>query len=326
MSPAPVTSLAFRAATHQDHLLANELWNRMFPDEAHGPEAMAHGWSLTLPDRHVARHVAERDGRPVGVAFHEHPSWDRAPDRYGRVQVWIPPEEWTASFAPAMDFAEGLARAEGTRTLFTSVREDQIPLQQLLSARGYGEKRRSRSWELDLVARRDDLLAARAMSGRRMRDNGITLTTWDQVVDPDKLAKLHAVVEGSLQDIPTTAPHVPEPLETFQQWIEGSPGLRPDRIWVALRGAEIVGVSMLEYPVSYGNVWTDYTGTVRAVRGQGVARALKYETVAQAIALGQKRVRTNNDAENAPILKLNEDLGYTRIPGWIQFHRAAGEA
>jgi len=45
----------------------------------------------------------------------------------------------------------------------------------------------------------------------------------------------------------------------------------------------------------------------------------------QAIALGVTRVRTENDGENAPILHLNEQMGYRRIPGWTQFmKRTAG--
>ena len=326
MSLTRPTDLRFRAAAHADHVIANEIWNRTFPDEAHGPEGMAYEWTITEPGWHIARFVIERDGTAVGMAFHQHAAWEKAPERYGRIQVWLPPEEWSTTFGPALTFAEGLARAEGTRTMLTVVREDHATLHRILTGRGYVEKRRSRSWELDLVANRDRLLAGQTATRLRMGEAGTTLTTWDRIADPDKLAKLHAVVEESLQDIPTTAPHVPDSLDTFRQWIEGSPGLRPDRIWIALRGALVVGVSMLEYPVSHGNVWTDYTGTARSVRGRGIARALKYETVAQAIALGRQRVRTNNDAENAPILKLNAEMGYTRIPGWIQLHRAAGEA
>jgi len=319
-------AVSFRPAAQADHLIANQAWNAMFPDEAHGPEGLAHGWSIVDPETHVERFVIERAGAPIGVAFHEHPAWEKAPDRYGRIQAWLPPEEWPAAYAPAIGFAEARARAEGTRTILTSVREDQPALQELLAGRGYVERRRSRSWELDLVAGRDRLLAAHLQTSRRMRDAGIAVATWDRLTDPDKLRKLHALMEGSIQDVPTTAPHVMEPLETFRAWIEGSPEVRPDRIWVALHEGEIVGVSWLEYPVSYGNVWTAYTGTARSVRGQGVARALKHETVVQAIALGVRRVRTNNDAENAPILKLNAEMGYARIPGWIQLHLAAGAA
>ena len=83
------------------------------------------------------------------------------------------------------------------------------------------------------------------------------------------------------------------------------------------------GMSVLEYPPGIGNVWTDYTGTARSVRGRGIARALKCETVSQAAALGVLRVRTNNDGENKPILHLNEEMGYHRIRGFIQLLKQA---
>jgi GNAT superfamily N-acetyltransferase len=82
-------------------------------------------------------------------------------------------------------------------------------------------------------------------------------------------------------------------------------------------------MSVLEYPPGVGNVWTDYTGTARSARGRGIARALKCETIMQAIALGVTHVRTNNDGENKPILHLNEELGYQRIPGNIQLLKPA---
>jgi len=90
-------------------------------------------------------------------------------------------------------------------------------------------------------------------------------------------------------------------------------------MWIARKGDAVVGVSVLLYPATRGNVWTDWTGTARSVRGRGVARALKLETVTQAIDLGVDRVRTENDGANAPILHLNAEMGYVRIPGWIQY-------
>ena len=52
-----------------------------------------------------------------------------------------------------------------------------------------------------------------------------------------------------------------------------------------------------------------------------MARALKYETLAQAIALGAQRVRTSNDGENAPILHLNTEMGYAPLDPVIELHR-----
>jgi hypothetical protein len=70
-------------------------------------------------------------------------------------------------------------------------------------------------------------------------------------------------------------------------------------------------------------VETDWTGTARKVRGRGVARALKCETVMQAISFGVKTVRTDNDGENAPILHLNASMGYTRLKDQIQLMKPA---
>jgi GNAT superfamily N-acetyltransferase len=68
-------------------------------------------------------------------------------------------------------------------------------------------------------------------------------------------------------------------------------------------------------------VGTEWTATARSARGRGIARALKCETLAQAIALGVDRVRTGNDAANDPILHLNETMGYHLIPGGIHYLR-----
>jgi hypothetical protein len=34
------------------------------------------------------------------------------------------------------------------------------------------------------------------------------------------------------------------------------------------------------------------------------------------------RVRTDNDFQNAPILHLNESMGYERLPGMVMFLKA----
>jgi len=54
---------------------------------------------------------------------------------------------------------------------------------------------------------------------------------------------------------------------------------------------------------------------------RGIARALKYETVAQAINLGFERIGTANDGANAPILHLNKEMGYRLVRQMIELHR-----
>src|SRR5260370_30435841 len=76
-------------------------------------------------------------------------------------------------------------------------------------------------------------------------------------------------------------------------------------------------MSYLRFPPGRGQVWTGYPCCHPEHRGRGIARAVKLQSLAQAVALGVPYVYTDNDSENAPMLHLNERLGYGRRPGLI---------
>jgi GNAT superfamily N-acetyltransferase len=88
---------------------------------------------------------------------------------------------------------------------------------------------------------------------------------------------------------------------------------------VAIAEGEPVGYSYLAYRPSL--VETGFTGVLREHRNKGLARALKLETLVQAIGLGVRAVETDNDYENAPILHLNEELGYRELASRLEFHK-----
>jgi GNAT superfamily N-acetyltransferase len=317
--------LTFRPAT-----LADIPWTVRFqtardPGEPANEEQMRHWWQSTDPERIDDRWIIEEGGDQIGYAYFGHPEWSRSPMRGARLLAWFAHDaDRPGRQGRAFDVLEPYATKDGAYILMAGTLEGFDDEYATLAARGYKEERRSKSWELDLAANREKLDAMTAAARERMRAEGVEITTIDRVADPDKWRKLHELCEASIQDIPTTVPHPPESFESFMKWMS-SPGLHADRLWVAREGQAIVGMSVLEYPPGVGNVWTDYTGTSRSVRGRGVARALKCETVTQAIALGVRHVRTNNDGQNAPILHLNEEMGYTRIPGHIQMHKKVGE-
>ena len=106
-------------------------------------------------------------------------------------------------------------------------------------------------------------------------------------------------------------------LAEFEQW-GMSPDFRADRSWLARDGEQVVAWSFLKYP-AVGRVWTGYTCSARSHRGRGIARAVKMETLGQAIELGVRSVRTDNDEQNAPMLHINEKLGYHRVPGFLSY-------
>ena len=315
--------LSFRRASLDDAAFVADVGTARRPDEPADPKKLAHWWRSDDPEWTNDRHVAERAGTRVGYAYQTHPPWAKLPKRYARLGCELLPEDHTAEYLDeGYDFIEGRAADDGADTFSAYSREDDRVTDAFLRRRGYREERRSKGWELDLVANRERLAAMTETSRARMRSQGISVLTLDRDGDPDKLRKIYEMSEEAAQDVPRTIPHVRQPFEVFLRWFE-SPAVRLERMWIAREAEDIVGISVLAYPPVRGNVWTDWTGTARRVRGRGVARALKLETVMQASALGVPRVRTENDGANAPILHLNADMGYVRIPGWIQYLRDA---
>ena len=150
------------------------------------------------------------------------------------------------------------------------------------------------------------------LSRERMRQQGITLTSIAADADPERYRKLHAMSSEAEMDVPTTTTTVPPSLERVMEWL-AEPTIHQDRFWIAREGDQVAGLSTLAFPVERGVVSTDWTAVGRAHRNGGIARALKLETIVQAIELGVDRVRTDNDSTNAPILHLNAELGYRPI-------------
>jgi GNAT superfamily N-acetyltransferase len=318
-----VADLELRPATLDDAAFAADLYTALRPDDSDDPALMRHWWKVEATDMVVERWIATRDGTPAGFVFHRHAPWEKMPKRYGRVSADVLPALRTPTRLNALFVqVEDRSRSHGTKTFTTWAWEDDAVLLGVLTERGFKEERRERFWECDLVANRAKLTAMAEESRKRMRTDGIQVLTLADDPDPEKYRKLWRMSDEAEQDIPTTVPHTETSWELFQQWMR-SPGLHEDRQWIAREGDDIVGVSQLSYPPTRGHVETDWTGTARRVRGRGVARALKCETVMQAIALGVKSVRTDNDGENAPILHLNASMGYTRLKDQIQLMKPA---
>ena len=188
----------------------------------------------------------------------------------------------------------------------------------VLERLGFEREREDRVWNLDLKTHGARLSNEAAAARGRMQAAGVTLTTLSEWHDPQRFEKLHRLNEETRQDIPHSTPILPQPFEYFMHRIN-APGHRAERIWIALDGDVPVALSFLSFPPVRGHVWTGYTCCARAYRGRGIARAVKLQSLAQAVELGIPSVRTDNDSENAAMLHINEQLGYESLPGYVSF-------
>lgn len=314
--------LAFRPATADDAPFAADVMTAVRPDSPWDPVSLRYWWSQPDEFMEVVRFIVLRGDRPIGFAQIEHARWDVQPERYASIGGdLLPVVRAPQGLAALMDEMEERAIKDGARILRTRANEaDALAIETILG-RGYREDRLHKRWELDLVANRESLLAMTERSRARMRAEGIEMLTLADDADPDVIKKVWQLSEEAGDDVPTTMPRIPEAMEAYVRWTR-APEIHRDRFWIARVGDDVVGVSVLGYPPVRGVVGTEWTATARSVRGRGIARALKCETVAQAIALGVDRVRTGNDAANDPILHINETMGYHLVPGAINYLRA----
>ncbi len=314
-----IADLELRPATLDDAAVVADIDSEVSPDDVQDPLMLRHWWTMAADDDVIERHIALREGAAVGHTLFRHPSWAKMPERFARITVELRPVVRTAERVGALyDLVEERARADGARRATVWAWEWDEARIRLLRERGYREERRERFWELDLVKERDRIAQMAAESRHRMRREGIRILTLAEEHDPRKFEKLKRMSDEAEADVPTTVPHVAMDVAAWLKWFD-SPALRPDRIWIAREADDIVGISQLAYPPVRGVVSTDWTGTARKVRGRGVARALKCETLMQAIALGVDHVRTDNDSTNTPILHINETMGYRRRPDMVQY-------
>lgn len=98
----------------------------------------------------------------------------------------------------------------------------------------------------------------------------------------------------------------------YEEWLRLN-WSRPD--WdaglstVGLIGGEVAAYSVAQTD-GVDRYWSGMTGTRRAFRGRGLARLVKLDALRRARAAGYAHAFTGNDAGNAPMLAVNQRLGY----------------
>jgi GNAT superfamily N-acetyltransferase len=315
--------LQFREATLDDATFSADVQTAVFPTRPTDPVIERYWWEQP-DDTFVSRRwIVQRDGHDIGVAGFDHPAWARLQVPHGDIYGDLLPEQRDpASLRALIAEMERRLTADGAKRIAVRANEDDEMRIAAIVGRGFREDRRGRRWVLDLDENRERIERMTRQSRDRMRSEGIELLTLDRAHDPEKYRKVWRMNEEAAQDVPTTLPIVEESFEDTMRWLR-QPGMHEDRFWIAREGDDVVGVSVLEYPPVRGIVGTAWTATVRRVRGRGIARALKCETLMQAIALGVDRVRTGNDGANDPILHINASMGYRPWVGNINFLKDA---
>ena len=319
--PATAPERELREATLDDAALVADLESIRDPHEPRDPVQLRYWWQMSDELERVMRRVLVREGSAIAFVGVTHELWSDGEKRFGVIRPLLRYGEWTDdAFGRLVDIGAEWLRSEGAEAAVARVREDFSRELGVLQGLGFREDRRLLTSELDLVAHRDRIVAAARESHRRMRERGVVMHPLSDDPDPEKYRKLYETMLESGHDVPHSVPEHDMTIDEWRRYWFDNPTIRQDRFWIAREGDDIVGCSVLDCPVVRGVPWTGYTGTRRRVRGRGIARALKYQSMAQAIEVGYTRVRTTNDAENPAILRINAEMGYRQVAPTIELH------
>ncbi|HVH63725.1 MAG TPA: GNAT family N-acetyltransferase [Candidatus Dormibacteraeota bacterium] len=311
----------YRPATLDDAELASDLMTAAYPARPADPVLTRLLWEQPRRGYAFGRFIVESAKRPVGYVSWGHAPWEDVPERSCQVEVWIDRARMADGLlVDATVWISERASEEGSRLLAAYAAEDELELLAALEKVGYHRERVERVWELDLSTNGARIIGEAREADQAMRREGIRCITLAEWHDSERFRKLYELNEATMQDVPHTLTIPPSAYEDFVKRLS-TPDRPHDRLWVALDGDRPVALSYLRFPPVRGPVWTGYTCTDRRYRGRGIARAIKLQSLAQAAELGVPAVGTDNDGENAPILRLNERLGYQRQPGYVELHK-----
>jgi RimJ/RimL family protein N-acetyltransferase len=224
------------------------------------------------------------------------------------------------SWAEAYAFAEQAARDLGAEEAVAEPWVDQVTAVEALRLRGWTQRRLERFWRLDLQPELPRLRRERDEAAARADASGVRIVSAAELGGEAVYPQLWELHNETHHDVPRSVVYVPEPYHVWKSWMV-SPRVVPERVWVAVAADAPAGYSYLAFR-SNGLVETGYTGMRRDFRGRGLARALKLATLVQAAELGVEAAETDNDSENAPIIHLNQALGYREIVGRFEFAKS----
>ncbi|WP_238164469.1 GNAT family N-acetyltransferase [Kribbella pittospori] len=216
-----------------------------------------------------------------------------------RITVHVPPELRRQGIGSAMADAIGAeAVRAGAGSLLIVVSDDDAS-KEFATKRGFVIGRRMSRSSADLSAVPAPLPAP----------DGLRVVDYDQVEPRQIWLASMAVADGDPSGLSDSPP--------YDEWLATAwdhPDLRRDLSVAVVDGETVLSFVTTTADPDRRVLWSNLTGTIPAARGRGLAKVVKSTALARARDAGFVTAHTGNDAGNAPMLAVNEWLGY-RVTG-----------
>jgi RimJ/RimL family protein N-acetyltransferase len=255
--------------------------------------------------------AADDSGAIVGYGEikRKYGEWDR-----GRIQLWvITVSERRGQGIGTLLYEAGMsfAREYGAEKIDSSVRDDDAVSLGFAERRGFHIDRHMFGSRLD-VAEFDETPFVEAIETAEA--TGIRFFSMADLGNAReaqrKFYELNKYVDS---EVP--GERLFPSFEEFSKMVYQSEWYRADGQIIAADGDRWVGMSAVGHFPEHDNMEVMITGVDSAYRGRKIGMALKVLTHRCAKRYGVKYIVTGNDTHNAPMLAINEKLGYKRMRG-----------
>jgi GNAT superfamily N-acetyltransferase len=279
-------------------------------------EAGVQHWIDAQPRRaRLLMLVAEARGRLIGCAeaFLVH---DSSVEGGSRIWVGVREEACNRGVGSRLyEEAEAHLSDAGAERL-TALTDERPEGERFLRKRGFTEGRKERVSALDPATA--DTSGFDELRARVARE-GYGLVRLAEVLD-----KPHELFECFAEAGADAPADEPWDRARYDEWRRESlerPDLTFEGSFVIVHEGKPVSLSWLEIDPETRRASNAFTGTMRAHRRRGLGRLVKSATIRWAHQQGIREIVTSNDLTNAPMLALNDDLGYRSLYYERQFTR-----
>ena len=263
------------------------------------------------PAQHIRqRTVAERGGAVVGIA--ELRAFEYVPPNWLLLTLSVDSNARKQGVGSELEGWANEQRAElRLDGLAVNVLDADPDSRAWAEGRGFSLHAHRFASELDLSSPQPAPHMPSSVSIRDM--TGASQPDWDS---------LEALYGDLLMQTPDLAGQSRWTPQVLKSALRGSPRLRPEWLLLAVDAGGNILALCHGVPISTG-IYNEFTAVVPGARGRGLARALKLELIYRARTAGVPRMRTNNHASNAPMLRVNAGLGFVPLTGSWELRRAA---
>jgi GNAT superfamily N-acetyltransferase len=288
------------------------LWNEVWPNHELSLNEVLRDREILPPEQQVTVWIALLDEQPVGYATAYRYVGEYHPQKWN-IAVGVRVASRHRGVGRSLfDVANTFVVDQGPISLATRTQDHDSESIAFATRRGFEEYKRDFESELHLVTFEPAL-------HEPVVDPEVEIVPASAIDTDERRRELHELFETVRVDVPRVEPPVRLSFERFQQLVLDDPHFSWELTHVALARERMVGFSGLFTMDQVGLLEQWLTATHRDFRGRKIALALKVAATRKAKELGYRRIRTNNDTRNGPMLAINEQMGFVRLPGMITF-------